>query len=93
MYKSTPKPNLNPGRYPFIVNGQELLSRWDHLVALDVLQIAVDGKAVALPIAEEYDLQRRHDIVENRKYDHNEWVDLRCCPHFLAMPNGPARAC
>lgn len=70
--------------YHFQVNGKELLSQHEKLVALDVLRLAKDKNAFPGK-PEEYLLE---DVGgEGRQYKLNDWVDLSGEKEFITTPN------
>ena len=68
----------------FKVNGVELISQHDKLVALDILIMAGENGAIAGK-PDGYFLQN----MEGKKYKPDEWVQLHQGAEFLAMPEGP----
>ena len=71
--------------YHFKVNGQELDSNSEKLVALDIIKIAGE-KGVPLPGQIE-DL--RLEVVGGPTFENSDWVDLEQFNEFLLMVNTP----
>ena len=66
----------------FKVNGVELESQFDKLVALDILRMAKEkGAFEGKP--EEYVLEE-----DDRKYKPDDWVELKEGNEYLALPGG-----
>lgn len=74
--------------YKFTVNGQELETNFDKLVALDIIVMAVE-KGVIEGKPEELRLETIVYEGENEYFGHDAWVELRICKEFLVMPNKP----
>ncbi len=71
--------------YRFKVNGQELLSQHEKLVALDILRLA-ENKGVFSGKPEDYLLQ---GTKQDTPYKLDDWVDLSVEKEFVAIPNSP----
>lgn len=69
----------------FKVNGTELESNFDKLIALDILAMAKKKDAFEGKI-EDYVLERGDD-----KFKPDEWVDLKDGESFLAILQGPTQ--
>lgn len=77
------KPDEGP--IHFTVNGVELVSNHDKVVALDILKMA-KGKGAFEGKPEDYYLE---DASSDEKYYLEDWVELKKNKKLLAIPQGP----
>ena len=68
----------------FMVNGQEMESRLEKLVALDIIKMAQE-KGVALPGGPENLLL--HVVGQGSEFKYDEWIDLTQFNEFLLILN------
>lgn len=72
--------------YKFMVNGQEMESRMEKLVSLDIIKMAQE-KGVALPGEPETLLLQA--VGQGSEFKYDEWVDLTRFNEFLLILNMP----
>ena len=72
--------------YKFTVNGQELESKSEKLVALDIIKLA-EQKGVPLPDKPENLLLEA--VGEGQPFKLDDWVDLEKFTDFILIPSTP----
>ena len=78
--------NENVKVYKFTVNGQDLESKSEKLVALDIIRLA-DQKGVPLPDKPENLLLEA--VGEGQPFKLDDWVDLEKFTKFILIPSTP----
>ena len=78
--------NENVKVYKFTVNGQDLESKSEKLVALDIIRLA-EQKGVPLPDKPENLLLEA--VGEGQPFKLDDWVDLEKFTKFILIPSTP----
>ena len=77
---ATDKNKSSRSTIPFKVNGEQLYTEFEKLVAIDILKIA-SAKGAIPNKPEDYDLKGDKGV-----YKHDDWVDLNEDNIFITIP-------